>query len=105
MAIPISVPQSRRDTNAHHGSRRAIRGRSPAMANFRTVSTPSNILLAGTVVFVWLALVTWTGAGPDSWQARLCADLTQQPMSCGAIPLPKDQSRVAVTSVAVRRMP
>lgn len=105
MAIPFSVPQSHRDTDAHRGSRHVMRGPSSAMANFRAACAPSNILLAGTVAFVWLALVTWTGAGPDSWQARLCADLTQQPRSCGAIPLPKDQSRVAPTSAVVRSMP
>lgn len=56
-----------------------------AMAAVRTVCTPGNLVLAGTLAFGWLALIGWTGAGPESWQARVCADLDLQPRACALV--------------------
>lgn len=58
----------------------------PALrATLRGLCTPGNLLLAGVLVLGWLALIGWTGAGADGWQARLCADLDLQPRVCQAV--------------------
>jgi len=51
----------------------------------RAICTPANLAALGVLAFGWLALVGWTGAGPDSWQARVCADLDLRPRACAAI--------------------
>ncbi|KQP10587.1 hypothetical protein ASF28_05580 [Methylobacterium sp. Leaf99] len=58
------------------------------MAAIRAVCTPGNLVLVGTLAFGWLALIGWTGAGPDSWQARVCADLDLQPRACAVVQSP-----------------
>ncbi|MCJ2080367.1 hypothetical protein [Methylobacterium sp. J-090] len=55
------------------------------LATARAVCTPGNLVLAGTLAFGWLALIGWTGAGPESWQARVCADLDRQPRACAVV--------------------
>lgn len=62
-------------------------GRRTARApeELRRVLRPSNLLLGGVLLAGWLALVGWTGAGPEGWQARLCADLDLRPRSCSAV--------------------
>jgi len=61
-------------------------------AAFRALCTPANLAALGVLAFGWLALVGWTGAGPDSWQARVCADLELQPRACAVIPSAGDAS-------------
>ncbi len=61
----------------------------------RAVCTPANLLVCAVVAFGWFALLGWTGAGPDGWQARLCADLDLQPRSCAAVRLSVDADRTA----------
>ncbi len=56
------------------------------VAVLRAVCTPGNLAVAATLAFGWLALIGWTGAGPDSWQARVCADLDLQPRACALVP-------------------
>jgi hypothetical protein len=58
-----------------------------------SVLTPANLLLGGVLLAGWLVLVGWTGAGPEGWQARLCADLDLQPRSCSAIRITDDAGR------------
>lgn len=65
------------------------------LAMVRAVATPSNLTLAGAVTFGWLALVAWTGNGPEGWQARSCAELDLGRTSCSAVRFTKDQSRLA----------
>ena len=65
--------------------------RSPDL--IRSALRPSNLLLGGVLLVGWLVLVGWTGAGPDGWQARLCADLDRQPRACGAIRITDDAGR------------
>ena len=55
------------------------------MAVARAVCTPGNLVAAGTLAFGWLALIGWTGAGPESWQARVCADLDLRPRACAVV--------------------
>ncbi len=59
------------------------------------VATPSRLTLAGAVTVGWLALVAWTGTGPDGWQARSCAEFDLGRSSCAAVRFTKDQSRIA----------
>jgi hypothetical protein len=59
----------------------------------RLALRPSNLLLGGVLLAGWLVLVGWTGAGPEGWQARLCADLDLQPRSCSAIRITDDAGR------------
>lgn len=61
----------------------------------RAVCTPANLLVCAVVAFGWFALIGWTGAGPDGWQARLCADLDLQPRACAAVRLSVDADRTA----------
>lgn len=61
-------------------------------------TTPSNLTLAGFMIFGWLALVAWTGTGPDGWQARSCVQLNFRGPSCDTVRLSKDQSRLAYHS-------
>ncbi|GJE53538.1 hypothetical protein EKPJFOCH_0002 [Methylobacterium thuringiense] len=63
-------------------------------ATIRVASTPSNLLLALAVIAGWLALVSWTGVGPDGWQARSCADLDLGRTACNAARLSKNQDRL-----------
>ncbi|MBD8906255.1 hypothetical protein [Methylorubrum zatmanii] len=49
------------------------------------VCTPANLLVCSVVALGWFALIGWTGAGPEGWQARLCADLDLQPRACAAV--------------------
>jgi hypothetical protein len=56
-----------------------------AMAGLAALCTPANLAALGVLAFGWMALVGWTGAGPDSWQARVCADLDLQPRACSVI--------------------
>ncbi|MCJ2028226.1 hypothetical protein MKK50_02230 [Methylobacterium sp. J-043] len=64
---------------------------------FKAVCTPANLLVCAVVAFGWFALLGWTGAGPDGWQARLCADLDLQPRSCAAVQFLSEPSRTAAT--------
>ena len=59
------------------------------------VCTPANLLVCAVVALGWFALIGWTGAGPDGWQARLCADLDLQPRACAAVRLSVDADRTA----------
>lgn len=59
-------------------------------AAVRAACAPANLLLAAAVVAGWLALIAWTGAGPESWQARLCATLDGPVPACGAHHAAKD---------------
>ncbi|PXW60426.1 hypothetical protein BY998_10929 [Methylobacterium sp. B4] len=61
----------------------------------RAVCTPANLLLCAVVAFGWFALIGWTGAGPDGFQARLCADLDLQPRACAAVQSMSDAGRAA----------
>ncbi|KQQ27163.1 hypothetical protein ASF53_19900 [Methylobacterium sp. Leaf123] len=72
----------------------AQEGLSPARL-FKAVCTPGNLLVCAVVAFGWFALLGWTGAGPDGWQARLCADLDLQPRSCAAVQLLGEPGRTA----------
>jgi hypothetical protein len=62
----------------------------------RSALRPSNLLLGGVLLAGWLVLVGWTGAGPEGWQARLCADLDLQPRACGAIQLADEAGRAQI---------
>lgn len=64
---------------------------------FKVICTPANLLVCAVVAFGWFALLGWTGAGPDGWQARLCADLDLQPRSCAAVQLLGEPGRTAAT--------
>lgn len=75
----------------------AQEGFSPARL-LRTVCTPANLLLCAVVAIGWFALIGWTGAGPDGWQARLCADLDLQPRACSAVRFIDEADRTAMTS-------
>lgn len=82
------------------GHRPAVEAASRLLATARAVCTPANVALVGALAFGWLALIGWTGAGPDGWQARVCARLDLQPASCGAVGVAKDQSRLVPYAVA-----
>ncbi|KST58665.1 hypothetical protein AO398_21170 [Methylobacterium sp. GXS13] len=70
-------------------------------AALRTFCSPANLTFAAVLVLAWMALISWTGAGPKGWQARLCADVSQTAQACAAAASAKDQSRVApVTQLA-----
>ena len=73
-----------------------------ALALVRSVCTPANLTFGAVLALAWLALINWTGAGPDGWQARICADLRQGPQSCAVASLGKDQSRVAPVAAAAQ---
>ncbi|MFK5600391.1 hypothetical protein ACFZ8E_25875 [Methylobacterium sp. HMF5984] len=64
------------------------------LAELRAVATPANLALVGILGFAWVALIGWTGAGPDGWQARSCAGLAVRPAACQGIPPAKDASRI-----------
>jgi hypothetical protein len=72
------------------------------LALVRAVCTPANLTFGAVLALAWLALIGWTGAGPDGWQARLCADLHQGPQACAIASLGKDQSRVAPAAFATQ---
>ncbi|AMB43550.1 hypothetical protein [Methylobacterium sp. AMS5] len=74
----------------------AQEGFSPARL-VKAVCTPANLLVCAVVAFGWFALLGWTGAGPDGWQARLCADLDLQPRSCAAVQFLSEPGRTAAT--------
>jgi hypothetical protein len=61
----------------------------------RLVCTPANLLVCAVVAFGWFALIGWTGAGPDGWQARMCADLDLQPRACAAVQFTGEAGRTA----------
>ncbi|BAU89113.1 hypothetical protein MPPM_0508 [Methylorubrum populi] len=65
----------------------------------RAACTPANLLVCAVVAFGWFALIGWTGAGPDGWQARLCADLDLQPRACAAVQLTGEAGHTASASV------
>ncbi len=73
-----------------------------ALALVRSVCTPANLTFGAVLALAWLALINWTGAGPDGWQARICADLRQGPQSGAVASLGKDQSRVAPVAAAAQ---
>ncbi|WP_245930681.1 hypothetical protein [Methylobacterium radiodurans] len=55
------------------------------VAVLREALAPANLALGAVLLLGWFALVSWTGAGPAGWQARLCAGLDLQPRACGAV--------------------
>lgn len=55
------------------------------VAALREALAPANLALGAVLLLGWFALVSWTGAGPAGWQARLCAGLDLQPRACGAV--------------------
>jgi len=69
-----------------------------ALASLRFVvaaaSRPANLLTFLVVLLGWAALISWTGNGPDGWQARTCAGLGLASRACAEVLPPKDQSRV-----------
>lgn len=73
-----------------------------ALALVRAVCTPANLTFGAVLALAWLALINWTGAGPDGWQARICADLHQGPQSCAVASLGKDQSRIAPVALTAQ---
>lgn len=67
-------------------SRRTDAGPEPrVVAVLREVLAPANLAIGAVLLLGWFALVSWTGAGPAGWQARLCAGLDLQPRACGAV--------------------
>jgi len=60
----------------------------------RACVTPANLAMVAVVTVGWLALLGWSGAGPDGWQARLCGGLEMQPQACSAVRHRKDESRI-----------
>jgi hypothetical protein len=66
-------------------SRRSDAGPSRIGAVLREALAPANLALGAVLLVGWFALVSWTGAGPAGWQARLCAGLDLQPRACGAV--------------------
>lgn len=72
------------------------------LALARAVCTPANLTFGAVLALAWLALIGWTGAGPEGWQARICADLGQGPQSCAVASPGKDQSRVIPVAFATR---
>ncbi len=67
-------------------SRRTDAGPEPrVVAVLREVLAPANLAIGAVLLLSWFALVSWTGAGPAGWQARLCAGLDLQPRACGAV--------------------
>lgn len=66
-----------------------------ALRLLRSVCTPANLLLCAVVAFGWFALIGWTGAGPDGFQARLCADLDLPPRACAAVQSSSETGRSA----------
>ena len=73
-------------------------GAAHIVATVRAICTPANLTFAAVLVLAWMALISWTGAGSKGWQARLCADLSQNAQACAAIGPAKDQSRVAAVA-------
>lgn len=63
-----------------------------AAVALRAICTPANLAALGVLAFGWFALIGWTGAGPDSWQARVCADLDLQPRACAVVQSAGDAS-------------
>lgn len=57
------------------------------VAVLREALAPANLVLGAVLLLGWFALVSWTGAGPAGWQARLCSGLDLQPRACGAVPV------------------
>ncbi|MHB2207497.1 hypothetical protein [Methylobacterium sp. CM6257] len=72
------------------------------LALVRAVCTPANLTFGAVLALAWLALIGWTGAGPEGWQARLCADLHQGPQSCAVTGAMKDQSRIVPVASAAQ---
>lgn len=72
------------------------------LAYARAVCTPANLTFGAVLALAWLALIGWTGAGPEGWQARLCADLHQGPQSCAVTDAVKDQSRIVPVAFAAQ---
>jgi hypothetical protein len=66
------------------------------------VCTPANLTFAAVLVLAWMALIGWTGSGPEGWQARICADLHQGPQSCAIASTGKDQSRIVPVAFAAQ---
>ncbi|TXN33327.1 hypothetical protein FV232_21480 [Methylobacterium sp. WL30] len=64
------------------------------LAELRAVATPANLALVGILGLAWVALIGWTGAGPDGWQVRSCAGLAVRPAACQGVPPAKDASRI-----------
>jgi hypothetical protein len=55
-----------------------------ALAAASKVFSPAILLPAALLLFGCYALLTVTGVGPESWQARLCASGGPQPGACAA---------------------
>ena len=73
-------------------------GATRLLTTLRAFCTPANLTFAAVLVLAWMALISWTGAGPKGWQARLCADLSQTAQACAVTGSAKDQSRVAAVA-------
>ncbi|RYB07614.1 hypothetical protein [Lichenibacterium ramalinae] len=61
----------------HHAARRGF-------ALLREACAPGLVLPAALLAFGCYALLVLTGAGPDSWQVRLCANGNLDLRSCQA---------------------
>lgn len=71
----LSVARSARRRSARRG----------VVALLREACAPGIVLPAALLAFGCYALLVLTGAGPDSWQVRLCANGNLDLRSCQAV--------------------
>lgn len=56
-----------------------------ALAAVSRVLSPAILIPAALLLFGCYALLTVTGVGPESWQARLCSSGGPQPVACATL--------------------